>query len=53
MEMLRVMEYQVIDREGTWTSIWAVYQKERVVTVEFTRHQSGLTDRIDLLEKAS
>lgn len=41
-----------IDRAGKWSTVWAVYFGDRVMTVEFTRGNSALTDRVEFKEAA-
>lgn len=46
-----VEEVRFQDRKGLWTSVWAVYFQDRLITVEFTRGQTGLTERVEFDDK--
>lgn len=41
-----------IDRQGNWTTVWAVYFRDRVLNVEFTKGKTPMTDRVELQEVA-
>jgi hypothetical protein len=43
-----VHEHYFRDRAGLFTTVWAVYYKDRIINVEFTRGRSGLTDRVEM-----
>ena len=50
--LLVVRVENFIDRAGKWSTVWAVYFQYRVISVEFTRGNSALTDRVELKEAA-
>ncbi len=47
-KVLFVRDEMVTDRNGKLTSVWAVYQSGKVVSVEFTRSASGATKQVEL-----
>jgi hypothetical protein len=53
MENLLVIRVEMFqDRKGYRTTIWAVYYKDRVINVEFTRGNTPMTERVELQEVA-
>ncbi len=50
--ILVINDIHFIDRKGIFTSAWTVFFNDRIVTVEFTKGNSGLTERVDLKEAA-
>ncbi len=50
--LLNVFDFNVIDKQGILTTIWIVYQGARIITIEYTRGKSGLTNRVNLQEAA-
>lgn len=47
MQTLKVIDTQVVDRKGTWTSVWIIYYGARVIAIEFTRGNTCLTERVE------
>ncbi len=48
--LINVYDEFVNDREGLGTWIWKVYQDNAVVSVEFTKGKSGLTERVEFAQ---
>ncbi len=48
--VVRVEEF--VDRKGDHSMVWAVYFRDRVINVEYTRGNTPMTERVELQEVA-